>query len=132
MMEIEIIRHYRYLNYAVHYRRPDEFLCNFIRFNFRHTRHSSKRAAQRGFTADKIIAALEYGESYYKQGLEYYVLGENDIPEGLYKQREKLKNTVVVVDGNTGTVLTCYRSANPHKHIKRKQKQLAPRKKMAA
>ena len=93
-------------------------------FHFKHTRHSFKRAAQRGINLNKITATLQYGENIYKQGLIYFILGENNIPDLLSKEKDKLKNTVVVVAGDSNEVITCYRSSDPFKKIKIKSKQL--------
>ena len=110
----------------------DEINLTSLNFNFKHTKHSFLRAAQRGINSDKIEATLKYGESVYKQGLIYFILGEHNIPPFLYKDRNKLINTVVVVAGNSNQVITCYRSSNPFRHIKVKQKQLANKIKYAA
>ncbi len=40
-----------------------------IEFTFEHTEHSYLRARQRGINNQKIVAALQYGENVYKQGL---------------------------------------------------------------
>jgi MFS superfamily sulfate permease-like transporter len=95
-----------------------------IDFHFKHTRHSFRRAAQRGINLNKITATLQYGENIFKQGLIYFILGENNIPDSLSKEKNKLKNTVVVVAGDSNEVITCYRSSNPFKKIKIKSKQL--------
>ena len=95
-----------------------------IEFTFEHTEHSYLRARQRGFNTQKIIATLQYGENVYKQGLIYYILGENNIPDSLSKQKEQLKNTVVIVSGDSNQVITCYRSANPFKNIRTKSEKL--------
>ncbi|OYU56708.1 MAG: hypothetical protein CFE25_05640 [Chitinophagaceae bacterium BSSC1] len=93
-------------------------------FTFNHTHHSLIRSAQRGINDRKLAIAILYGEPFYKQGLIYYVLGEDRIPEILSKEKEKLRNTVVVVDGDSDTVITCYRSKDPYKHIRVKSKSL--------
>lgn len=95
-----------------------------IEFMFEHTEHSYLRACQRGLNREKIIAALQYGENVYKQGLIYFILGENNIPASLSKQKEQLKNTVVIVSGNSNQVITCYRSADPFKYIRTKSEKL--------
>lgn len=95
-----------------------------IEFEFEHTEHSYLRACQRGFTYRKIAAALQYGESIYKQGLIYFVLGENNIPDSLSKLKDKLKNTVVIVAGDSNKVITCYRTTNPFKYIRVKSERL--------
>ena len=96
-----------------------------IEFNFEHTKHSFKRACQRGFNKQKIAIALEYGENIYKQGLIYFILGEKNIPDSLIKQKEQLKNIVVIVSGNSNQVITCYRSADPFKNIRVKSERLS-------
>lgn len=116
----------------INFRVYDEARLHFTDFNFKHTSHSFLRASQRGINSNKITAALKYGENIYKQGLIYYVLGEHNIPESLSKDKNKLKNTVVVVAGDSNNVITCYRSSNPFKNIKLKPKRLAPRYKYAA
>lgn len=102
----------------------DEMNAEFIDFEFKYTQHSFLRSSQRGINSGKIKAALQYGENIYKQGLIYFILGENNIPDSLCKEKDKLKNTVVVVSGNSNEVITCYRSSNPFKKIKLKSKRL--------
>ena len=93
-------------------------------FNFIHTSHSNKRSSQRGVNTDKIIIALEYGNTTFKQGLLYYVLGEKDIPAHLQHHKNKFMNTVVIVSGDSNVIVTCYRSKNAVKNIKLKPKEL--------
>ncbi|PJE46501.1 MAG: hypothetical protein CUR34_07645 [Sediminibacterium sp.] len=89
-------------------------------FRFTHTSHSFTRSAQRGIDSSKLSIALLYGQPFYKQGLIYYVLGENNIPSKLMNNKESLRNTIVIVDGKSDTIITCYRAKDPFKHIKRK------------
>jgi hypothetical protein len=103
-----------------------------VEFTFEHTKHSYLRACQRGFNRQKIVAALTYGENVYKQGLIYFILGENNIPEVLSKQKNYLKNTVVIVSGKSNQIITCYRSANPFKNIRTKSEKLCKKYKYAA
>jgi len=94
--------------------------------SFFHSAHSLKRASQRGLSERKIENVLEYGECYFKQGLIYYVMGENNLPNNIAAQdRDLLKNTIVIVSSETNTVLTCYRSNNPFKNIRIKSKRLS-------
>ena len=95
-------------------------------FQFCHTNHSSQRAAQRGINQFKISTALLYGETFQKQGLIFYVLGENKIPDDLIKSKNILKNTIIVLSGDSDEIITCYRSKNPFKHINKKTKFLQP------
>jgi hypothetical protein len=91
-------------------------------FKFTHSNHSSKRAKQRGMYGEKLSMTLAYGEPIYKQGLLYYILGEKNFPDEWKKKKGKIRNMVVVVSGTSDRVVTCYRSKNPFKHIKKKSK----------
>lgn len=106
----------------ISFRVKDAESLQFIDFNFKHSRHSFLRASQRGIAMNKITAALQFGETIYKQGLIYFILGENNIPDSLSKDKDKLKNIVVVVSGDSNQVITCYRSSNPFRNIKLKSK----------
>jgi len=92
------------------------------RFSYRHTIHSQARAAQRGLTERKLSIALAHGEAVYRQGLVFYILGRYNIPEELEREASQLENTVVIVDEDSGMVLTCYRNSNPFKYVRRKGK----------
>ena len=87
-------------------------------FLFSHSAHSFERSSQRGINEDKLAVVIAFGKAYYKQGLIFYVLGDNDVPQHLDKEKKKKKNTVVVVRGDH--VLTCYRNNDPHKYLKKK------------
>jgi hypothetical protein len=95
-----------------------------INLVFRHSKHSFLRSCQRGLSK-KIITVLEYGECYFKQGLIFYILGERNLPKVLDKEATHVKNIVVVVDGSSNQIITCYHSNNPFKNIKIKSKQLS-------
>lgn len=103
-----------------------------IALTFEHTEHSYQRSQQRGLSPEKIIATLQYGEIVHKQGLMFHILGENNIPDSLIKQKEKLRNTIVVVAGDSNQVITCYRSKDPFKNVRVKPKRLSKRYKNAA
>ncbi len=108
----------------INFRVKDFISQQSVEFNFTHTRHSLMRASQRGIDSKKIKAALQFGEPVYKQGMIFYILGENNIPDMLIKEKNQLKNTIVVVSGNSNQIITCYRSANPFRNVKIKPKQL--------
>lgn len=98
---------------------------------FSHTHHSSIRAAQRGIDLNKVAMVLQYGECFYKQKLQYYILGEKDIPSRFAREKKELKNLVVIVAGDSNQLITCYRSDNPFKNIRLKSKRLSPRRAVA-
>jgi hypothetical protein len=90
------------------------------KFEFEHSYHSMERASQRGINNDRLSLALAYGEIIQKQGLEFHILGENRIPDEFEKEKEKLKNTIVVT--RRDCVITCYRAKDPYKQIRKKSK----------
>lgn len=93
-----------------------------IEFTFEHSEHSYQRAQQRGISGLQLETALKYGETMLKQGYIFYILGKNNIPEKLRKEKDKLVNTIVLVSGKT--IITCYRNTRPFKHIRKKSKKL--------
>lgn len=108
--------------FEIQYRVEDEGSNQGLVFLFSHTHHSFTRSSQRGINSDKIIVALEFGEVFYSQGLEWYVLGEKNIPTYLKHKKNQLMNTVVIVSGDSNQVITCYRCTKPFKNIKTKSK----------
>ena len=108
--------------FYIQYRVIDERSNNSLEFFFSHTTHSFKRSSQRGIDSEKIIVAIEFGEVFYKQGLQWHVLGAKGIPPYLEHKKNQLMNTVVIVSGDSNQIITCYRSKNPFKNIKTKSK----------
>ena len=107
------------------YLNVQEFEANLsVSFFFKHSWHSFIRAAQRGVTLNSIRTTLQYGKSVYKQGLIFYILGQSNIPESLCKEMKKLVNTIVIVSGTSNEIITCYRSSDPFKYIRKKSKRL--------
>lgn len=101
----------------------DEKLNKSELLSFNHSQHSLERAYQRNINNQNIAVAIEYGKGFFKQGMIFYVLGENSLPKNI-KCNQKTKNLVVVVAGNSNTIITCYRAKNPFKHVKKKQRNL--------
>ena len=60
--------------FKIQYRVEDKSLNQGLDFLFGHTNHSINRSSQRGINSDKIIVALEFGEVFYNQGVQWYVL----------------------------------------------------------
>lgn len=90
-----------------------------------HTHHSQMRSNQRGIDNLAITLVIEYGKIFYKQGLEFYVVGDKSLPRGIDTNlKKRLQNTVVVLTTDAH-ILTCYRGNNVMKHIHRKQKYLS-------
>ena len=100
--------------------------------SFEYTTHSKERSAQRNICSKKIEIVMDYGKTIFKQGLIFYILGYKNIPEVISpKERKKFKNLIVVVSLDSDKIITCYRSKNPFKHIKKKKKSISKYKKAA-
>ena len=97
-----------------------------ITLQYKHTKHSLKRAKQRALTNDQIGYAIRNGKEVCKQNLIYYMLGKQIDFKSLNDKQEikKMKNLVVVVAENSNTIVTCYRNNSPFKHIGKKPKKL--------
>ena len=87
--------------FQIQYRVEDERSNQSLDFLFSHTYHSITRSSQRGIDSEKIIVALEFGEVFYSQGMQWYVLGEKNIPNYLKHKKNqqpevRAKNAVSV------------------------------------
>ena len=70
----------------------DEDLNKSETLSFIHSQHSLQRATERNINPQNIAIAIEYGTAFFKQGLIFYVLGENNLPNAL-SQKIRKKNT---------------------------------------
>ena len=95
-------------------------------FEFQHSEHSLSRALQRGLTETHLRLALKYGKVFRKQGMQFYVLGEKDLPDNVTKEVRRFSNTIVLVSGQSNSIITCYRNNDPYRFVKRKSKLLKP------
>ena len=97
-----------------------------IEYNFQHSVHSNSRANERDIRDEDIQVALNYSETFFKQGLIFHVVKDKLIPNNLPPRvSSRIRNLVVVIAGDEGRVLTCYRSHKAFARIKRKPKRLA-------
>ena len=95
-------------------------------WNIENSTHASKRIEQRGLSNEILYLAMDYGIPIFKQGLIFYVVTRKTLPVSLKSDLyEKLDNLVVVVSPDTNEIVTCYKSNNGLKHIKKKSKRLA-------
>jgi len=92
-------------------------------FPVRHSKHSQRRANQRGVKISDIKIAMNFTKSFFKQGLIFHVVQKKLIPKDLSPRIvKKIKNLVIIVAGDSGTIITCYKSENGMRSIKRKSK----------
>jgi len=90
------------------------------------TEHSKTRASQRGINEEVIQLALCYGKEIFKQGLVFIAVQSKTLPETISgKLRKKLNNLVLVLAGDSDSIITCYKNNHSIKYINRKINYLA-------
>lgn len=95
-----------------------------LSIDIKYSNHAIKRCAQRAICNDMIETAILYGKEFFKQGLVFYGLCMNHLPEDVAKQdRKKLANLIVVAD-SFNVIITAYRNDNPVKYLKKKGQKL--------
>ena len=94
--------------------------------NIKHSNHSKTRVQQRALPIKKMKLAMLYSNVFFKQGLIYHVVKNSYLPNNIdKKQKNELKNIVVIISGDSNEVITCYRNKNAMHQIKQKNKRLA-------
>jgi hypothetical protein len=87
------------------------------------TDHARTRIAQRGIQLDAVRTAVDFGRRQFRQGYQFYFLGQKYLPANLTPaQRDRLSNLLVVCRGNL--VITAYRNPMGFRHVARKSKYL--------
>ena len=78
--------------------------------NIKHSKHSKVRAQQRAITIDLMKLAMLYSVGIFKQGLIYHVVKNSNLSNTIdNRQKNELKNIVVIIAGDSDEVITCYR-----------------------
>lgn len=94
----------------------------------KHSRHSLKRASQRSFDYDTLLSVLILGTPFYRQGMTFFTVMEDDLLEELdHRLVEKVRNLVVVIGDTNRQIVTCYYAKNAVRHLRRKGKELKRR-----
>jgi len=94
-------------------------------YRLRISHHSRKRSQQRGVRPTDIALAMTYGQCIQKQGLNYYVVKEGDLPAALdHSICDRIRHLVVITNDRTNCLVTCYKHANGWRHIKKKHAEL--------
>ncbi len=94
-----------------------------VNYSLTLTEHSKTRASQRGINEEVIQLALCYGKEIFKQGLVFIAVQTKALPETLSaKLRKKLNNLVLVLAGDSDSIITCYKNDHAIKYINRKIK----------
>ena len=91
---------------------------------FNHTNHSTKRASQLGINDNVISTIIKDGDTIHKQGLRFQYVQRDQLDYYKTDFRDRLENVVVVLAGDSDTVITCYKNRDAVKKIRRKPKRL--------
>ena len=94
----------------------------------RFSRHGSARMEQRGIKAEGVSLVLSQGQIIRKQGLRFYFVPKSSATDWERKEKEAVRDLIVITDKNGGQLITCYRHPHAVKAIKRKSKRLCKRK----
>lgn len=96
-----------------------------MEYRLRISHHSRKRSQQRGIRPEDIALAMTYGVWIQKQGLNYYVVKEADLPAELeHPVRARIRHLIVITNDRTNCLVTCYKHANGLRNIKKKHAEL--------
>lgn len=94
--------------------------------SFKHTIHSEKRSSQRGISNTDIELVMSCGEVIQKQGLCYIIAKKDNFPAAVSHEKvEKLKKLVLIADGDSNCLITCYRNKKSFRYIRKKRKELS-------
>jgi len=91
---------------------------------FNYSNHSISRAAQRGIQTPSIETIIQEGKTIHKQGYKFLFMTVKELRYHAPAEQKKLKNLVVVMAGDSNTVVTCYKNKDAIGNIKRKSKRL--------
>jgi hypothetical protein len=101
----------------------DELNNRFVEFKIEYSEHFMDRVLSRSICIDSITHAILYGDTFYKQGLVFFVLGKNHLSKNIKPQvQKKCRNLIVVMDVNSNLLLTSYRNNDPLIYIRKKSK----------
>ncbi len=97
-----------------------------------HSRHSMVRACQRAIDQITLNLLFEFGTPFYRQGMVFYTVLEKDCPDSIsHKAKSKLKNLIVLLGSNGKQIVTCYRTKNAVKFLRKKSKELIKRRRFS-
>lgn len=93
--------------------------------NIQLSNHAAKRVSQRGIEPAVIAEIVQYGTRIYKQGFVFHFMPKADIQLYYHKDDRKRFESVIVLTGQDGCVVTTYRNPDAVGEIKRKPKRLS-------
>jgi L-fucose isomerase-like protein len=93
--------------------------------NVQFSNHAAKRVSQRGIEPAVIAEIIKYGTRIHKQGKVFHYICKADIQLYYHKDDRKRFESVIVLTGQDGRVVTTYRNPDAVSEIKRKPKRLS-------
>lgn len=87
--------------------------------------HSQTRINQRGICPNAVITVIEQGEIIHKQGLKFHFIPKKIWRKWTPKDRELVKDLVVITNLFRNEVVTCYKNPKAIHEIKKKPKRLS-------
>jgi hypothetical protein len=101
----------------------DDLNNQIVQFNLKYSEHFLQRSLSRSICFESITDAILNGETFYKQGLVFFVLGKNHIPKNIDPQlQKKCRNLIVVMNLHSNMLITSYRNNDPLFYIRKKSK----------
>lgn len=91
---------------------------------FIHSNHSYKRASQRGIRNPWLETVIHEGKVIFKQGYKFFFMTDKELRYHAPEMQDRLRNLVVVMAGDSNTIVTCYKNKDAIGNIKRKSKRL--------
>ena len=86
--------------------------------------HSQIRINQRGICPNSVMKVVEQGEIIHKQGLKFHFIPKKIWRKWNPKDRELVKDLVVITNLFRNEVITCYKNPKAIHEIKKKPKRL--------
>jgi len=90
-----------------------------------HSRHSHKRAAQRGIQNSWVSTVVNEGQVIFKQGIRFFFMTGKELRYHTPSMQKHLKSLVIVMADDSNTIITCYKNKDAISNIKRKRKRLS-------
>jgi len=89
--------------------------------------HAYRRSRERNISQEEIAAAMLYGYSEWKQGVCFYALTREMVPERSGIEYRRSEGLIIICDECSAKVKTCFRRNDPINYVKKKPKYNRPK-----
>ncbi|MFK8105093.1 MAG: hypothetical protein AB8G15_21445 [Saprospiraceae bacterium] len=97
-----------------------------IQYHIDHAKHSLLRAGQRAIPPEVLLLMLDFGTTFFQQGMVCYAVLNKHIPRGMKPSLiKKLKKFMVVMGSYAQQIVTYYYRRNSVKYLRKKKKELS-------